>query len=617
MANIEHAVRATFHSDQARFDQFSYSEPDKVRIGHIDLDLRTDFERRILEGIATLDIERKRERHAAQLVLDTRDLAIQRVETQCTGHSFESADYELGPPHEVLGAPLRIEMPPTVARVRIQYRTSENASALQWLDPAQTAGKTRPFLFTQSQSIHARSWIPLQDTPGVRLTYSARVRTPDGLLAVMSAENNPNAARDGLQAFQMNRPIPPYLIALAVGELEFAPTGARTGVFAERPVISSAAYEFADGEKMVEAVEQLYGPYLWGRFDILVLPPSFPYGGMENPSLIFVTPTLIAGDRSSVSLIAHELSHAWSGNLVTNATWSDFWLNEGFTTYIERRIQERLYGKRRAQIEDVLAQQKLDDEMRRLTPREQVLHINLKGRDPDSVVTQVPYVKGAMFLKSLEQAFGREVFDSFLRKYFEHFAFRSVTTEDAMRFLRENLLKDYPDRAAKVPIEEWISEPGLPESAPRAVSHELDSILKQAEEWQKGALKLSQLNTKKWSAQEWLYFLRSLSIESDCARMTELDEAFSLTQVTNSEILQQWLLMAIRCNYTAAFPRLEEFLATVGRLIFIKPLYESLSKTPQGKKLAKAIYDRVRCNYHPISQAAIFKILESGDKKSG
>lgn len=609
MSKLQNDVRTALPADIAKRDPHSYSEPEAVRVTHVDLELRPLFDKRTLEGTATLKLTRNDRYPLAPLILDTHNLEIHRVEATSLAGSYKPVKYDIGPSDAILGAPLSIEAPRNVSQVRVSYSSDPDATALQWLDPAQTAGKKHPFLFTQSQSIHARSWIPLQDTPGVRLTYSARVETPAGLLAVMSAQNNPNAARGESQAFQMNRPIPPYLIALAVGDLEFAATGPRTGVFAEPPLIAAAAYEFADAEKMLEAAERLYGPYLWGRFDTLVLPPSFPYGGMENPGLIFVTPTLISGDRSSVSLIAHELSHAWSGNLVTNATWSDFWLNEGFTTYIERRIQERLYGKRRAEIEEVLAEQKLDEEMKRLAPRDQVLHINLDGRDPDSGVTQVPYIKGALFLKSLEETFGRQRFDKYLRSYFEHFAFKSVTTQDAIRYLRENLLNEYPDLAATVPIEEWIFEPGLPDSAPRADSPELDKIRLEAQKWQNHKLDLRKLDTHRWIPQEWVHFLRSLPAGLDFGRMSELDQAFRLTESANAQILQQWLLMALRCQYTPAYPRLEEFVATVGRLIFIKPLYEELMKSESGRKMARAIYSRVRANYHPISQAAIDKIV--------
>jgi len=596
-----------FQLNPSTNDVHSYSEPDKVRVRHIDLDLEPSFDRRTLEGSVVLTIEKAPRHLTAPLVLDTRGLSVHAVEASADGESFRNAKYEVGSEDPILGAPLRISLLPQESKVRINYSTASNATALQWLNPAQTAGKKFPFLYTQSQPIHARSWIPIQDTPRIRLTYTARVRTPMGLCAVMSVGNNPKANCGDFYAFSMERPVPPYLIALAIGDIGFASTGTRTGVYAERPVLQSAAYEFADAEKMLERAEQLYGPYLWGRFDTLVLPPSFPFGGMENPGLIFVTPTLIAGDRSSVSVIAHELAHAWSGNLVTNATWSDFWLNEGFTTFIERRIQEDLYGKVRAEIEEVLAQERLAEEMRKLEPRDQILHIDLTGRDPDCGTTLVPYVKGALFLKSLEEAFGRDRFDDYLKRYFARFSFQSITTEEALNHLKNNLLDKCPDVAVQVSLREWIYEPGLPTSAPMAVSESLNRIRKQAEEWQKH--NVNHLRTQDWSAHEWLHFLRSLPSDLGSRKMRELDETLHLTQRTNAEILHQWLLMAVRNQYEPACPRLKEFLATVGRRIYIKPLYEELVKTDAGKKFAEAIYGTVRSSYHPISQATIDKIV--------
>jgi leukotriene-A4 hydrolase len=588
-------------------DVHSYSEPEKVRISHVDLELHASFERKVIEGIAILKIVRTKNSGSDPLVLDTRGLSINQVEVGRHDQAFKIAKYRMGPIDRVLGAPLVVELPADADRVRISYKTGSNASGLQWLDAAQTAGQQSPFLYTQSQAIHARSWIPLQDTPAVRITYSARVQVPAGLLAVMSAADNTASPRNGWFEFQMDHPIPSYLIALAVGDLSFAATGNRTGVYAEPQVIDRAAYEFQEAEKMLEAAEQLYGPYLWGRFDILVLPPSFPFGGMENPGLIFVTPTLIAGDRSSVSVIAHELAHAWSGNLVTNATWSDFWLNEGFTTYIEYRIQERLYGKSRAEMEEVLAQQRLAKEMAKLEPRDQILHIDLEGRDPDSGTTLVPYVKGALFLQSLEKAFGRQRFDDFLKSYFFHFKFQSITTEQAINYLKTNLFEKYPEVPFDESLSEWIDEPGLPASAPRASSELLGKVRQQAEEWQ--GCNANHLRTQNWNAPEWLYFLRSLPPELGAEKMKELDETFHLTRAKNAEIVQQWLLMAVRNQYEPAYSRLEEFLATVGRRIYIKPLYEELVRTDDGKRFAQAIYSRVRNTYHPISQAAIDKIV--------
>src|SRR5262249_14285620 len=302
--------------------------------------------------------------------------------------------------------------------VRVHYATGPQASGLLWLGRELTASKKHPFLYTQSEAIHARSWIPLQDSPGVRVTYSARLHTPAGMLAVMSATNDPKNPRNGEHRFKLKQAIPPYLIALAVWDLAVGALRARAGVYAEPGVVKKAAAEFGDLEKMVEAVEELYGPYRWGRYDVLVLPPSFPFGGMENPRLTFLSPTVLAGDRSLVSLLAHELAHSWSGNLVSNATWSDFWLNEGFTVYLERRIVEKVYGEKRAAMEAVLGRRSLEREIADLKLSDQVLHIDLKGRDPDDGLTDIPYEKGALFLKHLEAAFGRTKFDAFLKSYF-------------------------------------------------------------------------------------------------------------------------------------------------------------------------------------------------------
>jgi leukotriene-A4 hydrolase len=373
-------------------DVHSYANPHEIRVRHVDLDLEVRFDERVLRGSAMLGVERRRP-EASSLRLDTRDLEVESVEAS-DGERWLAVEFSLGAADAILGSPLTIALPPGADRVRIAYATRPGASGLQWLSPEQTAGRRRPFLFSQSQAIHARSWIPLQDTPAVRITYGARVRTPADLMAVMSAAGNSTGERGGAYRFAMPQPIPAYLLAIAVGDLGFARLGPRTGVYAERPVVDAAAAEFDDIERMMDAAERLYGPYRWDRYDILVLPPSFPFGGMENPRLTFATPTVLAGDKSLVSLVAHELAHSWSGNLVTNATWSDFWLNEGFTTYIERRLVEEVYGRERSEMEAVLGRQDLEDEIARLPDRDEILHIDLAGRDPDDGATRLPYEKG-------------------------------------------------------------------------------------------------------------------------------------------------------------------------------------------------------------------------------
>jgi len=615
---------STFTTSMARAqavqDFHSYANPAAVRVRHLDLDWNVLFDQKILKGTAVLTVQRVSQ--TEPLILDTRDLQIEKVETSVDGVVYSAGTFTVGSSDKILGAPLTIPLPAKANRVRIHYSTSPGASGLQWLEPAQTAGKKDPFVFTQSEAIHARSWIPTQDTPQVRVTYTARVRTPRRLLAVMSAENLSGTARDGDYSFRMRQAIPSYLIALGVGDLRFRSLGPRTGVYAEPPLIDLAAKELSDTEKMVVATERLYGPYRWGRYDILVLPPSFPYGGMENPRLTFATPTILAGDKSLVSLVAHELAHSWSGNLVTNATWRDFWLNEGFTVYLERRILEAVYGRGREEMEAALGLRDLKEELANLEDRDEILHIDLKGRDPDDGSTDIPYEKGALFLRHLEQTFGRAPFDRFLQSYFNHFAFQSITTDQFVAYLKQNLLDSNPALAAKVPIDEWINQPGLPASAPQPTSTAFTRVEEQARLWLRGELTAAKIPAAAWTTQEWLHFLKTVqdevsvptSREGDrvkaADRMVELDQAFHLTRSGNSEIAFQWLLMSIRNRYEPANQRLEEFLMTIGRRKFIKPLYEELAKTPEGKERALAIYRQARPTYHPIAVTTIDDVLK-------
>ena len=607
-------------------DVHSYANPPAVRVRHVDLDWNVLFDQKILKGTATLTIERTSQ--TEPLVVDTRDLKIEKVETSVNGRQYRPATFTVGTSDKILGAPLTIPLPARATRVRIHYSTSPGASGLQWLAPAQTAGKKDPFMFTQSQAIHARSWIPLQDTPAVRVTYNARVRTPRNLLAVMSAENHPRTARDGDYRFRMRQPIPSYLIALAVGDLRFRSLGPRTGVYAEPQVIDRAARELSDTEKMVIATERVYGPYRWGRYDLLVLPPSFPFGGMENPRLTFATPTILAGDKSLVALVAHELAHSWSGNLVTNATWRDFWLNEGFTVYLERRIQEAVYGRARAEMEAALGLRDLQEELATVEDRDEILHVDLKGRDPDEGFTDVPYEKGALFLLHLEQTFGRARFDNFLRRYFDHFAFQSITTEQFLAYLKQNLLNKYPEQVAQVPIDEWIEKPGLPAGAPKPESQAFARVEEQVKRWLGGEIPATQIPVASWTTQERLHFLKfvqsalqpppssggpaatQLSQTERARLMGELDRAFNLTRSGNSEIAFQWLMMSIQNNYEPAYPRLEEFLLSVGRRKFIRPLYQELAKTPEGRARAITIYRTARPTYHPIAVTGIDEDLK-------
>lgn len=593
-------------------DPHSLSNPHAVRVRHLHLDLTADFSSRTLSGTATLDLKRI-EPDADAVVLDTRNLAIGKVEA-ATGEEWREVAFTLQHVSETLGSALRIGLPAGADKVRIEYQTSPEATGLQWLNPAQTASKQQPFLFSQSQAIHARSWVPLQDTPQVRFTYSATVRTPQALKAVMSAENDPND-RDGAYEFRMPQPIPSYLMAIGIGDLVFQSMSERTGVYAEPPVVEAAAREFGDTERMMQISEKLYGPYRWGRYDLLILPPSFPFGGMENPRLSFITPTVIAGDKSLVALIAHELAHSWSGNLVTNATWRDLWLNEGFTTFLTYRIMEAVYGERRMRMERVLGYQDLQQDLATLPPGDTILAIDLQGRDPDDVFSDVPYEKGALFLTWLEEKFGRETFDAFLLDYFNHFAFQSISTEQFLDYLQAKLLDKHSGAVTLEQVHAWVYEPGLPSDHPLPQSDAFEKVQEARQTWLAGRLQAAEIPTAEWTTHEWLYFLNTLPVKLAPAQLQELDAAFSLTQSPNSEIAHSWLLIAIRNNYQPAFGRLERYLIQIGRRKLIKPLYEELMKTPEGAEFARGVYEQARPGYHPLAQNTLDAIVLRDERR--
>jgi aminopeptidase N len=595
---------------EAASDIHSFARPAEARVTHVALDLRADFDARQLRGTAALTVERRP--GATEIVLDTRDLDIEQV----ADGSGAALKYTLGASDAIKGQPLTVALPERDSPVVVTYRTRPTAAALQWLTAEQTAGRRVPYLFSQGQAILTRTWIPTQDSPGIRQTYSARVVVPAQLRAVMSAEQlTPDGVASGSERafeFRLTHPIPPYLIALAIGDIEPRTIGPRTAVYAETPVLDRAAFEFADLERMVGTAESLLGPYRWGRYDLLVLPPSFPFGGMENPRLTFATPTVIAGDRSLVSLVAHELAHSWSGNLVTNATWSDFWLNEGMTTYVERRIMEALYGKERADILRVLGWRELQGEVARLggpASRDTVLHVDLTGRDPDEGMTQIPYDKGAALLDTIEAAVGRERFDAYLRSYFDRHAFQPITSAAFLDDLRSHLLKGDAEAERRLRLDEWVYQAGIPDNAVVPASPALDRVAAQSKAFAEGAAARS-LETRGWSTQEWLHFLDNLPAQLTPAQLADLDRAHGLTKSGNSEILFAWLRIAIRNHYRPALPALERFLTSQGRRKFLRPLYEDLMAQDWGRAEARRIYALARPLYHGVATSTLDPIVK-------
>ncbi len=575
----------------------SHARPADARVTHVSLDLVADFERRVLSGSATLSIEARA--NAREIVLDSDGLIVKAVHTNLSETSFE-----FGSRDENLGQALAIAIGPGVTSLVIDYETAPGAGALQWLEPAQTASGKR-FLFSQGQAILTRTWIPTQDSPGIRQTYDARIVAPEGLKVVMSAEmlTPEGEAAEGGRAFRfrMANPIPPYLIAIAIGDLAFHAIGPRTGVWTEPSMIAAAAYECADMERMLSAAEAMYGRYRWGRYDVLVLPPSFPYGGMENPRLTFLTPTFLAGDRSLVSLIAHELAHSWSGNLVTNALWADSWLNEGFTSYIEGRIVEALYGQENAAMQFELAWADIQKAIADNPPDFTRLHL-IGERGAEDNVTAIVYDKGALFLRTLERELGRRRFDAYLRSYFDRHAFQPMTTQWFVEDFRQRVIRGDAALEARLQVDAWAYEPGLPSNAIAPRSDAFARVATQVDAFSAGG-SASAVAWGDWGTFERQRFLQTLPRELSAARLTELETALSLNATGNSEVLFDWLSLAIANRHELAMRAVEHFLTRMGRGKFVRPLYRGLMAQGEwGIAHARRIYARARAGYHPIVQ---------------
>ncbi|MDA9066311.1 M1 family metallopeptidase [Flavobacteriales bacterium] len=574
-------------------DVHSYAQFDQAYTTHLFLDLVADFDKKTLTGVAAHTIQNN---NASEIVFDIKDLNIDKIITNDEGKEVK---FEIGAEDKILGKPLTVQITPKTTRVEIYYSTNPTSDAVQWLSPQQTADKTDPFLFTQGEAILTRSWIPIQDSPGNKITYSARFKVPDSLTAVMSAKTTSH--KNGEFEFEMNQPIPCYLIALAIGKLEYKSLGARSGVYAEPSMMEACYNEFSDLEKMIDAAEGLYGPYAWEQYDVIVLPPSFPFGGMENPRLTFATPTIIAGDKSLTSLIAHELAHSWSGNLATNATWDDFWLNEGFTVYFEGRIIEELYGKDYADMLSILSYNGLLAELEDLPAQDTRLKLDLEGRSPDDGMSAIAYDKGCFMLMMIEENIGREKFDQFLNSYFDHFKFKNLNTEEFLAYINEKL-----PEVKKLNLEEWIYKPGLPSNCPKIVSAKFDKV---DANFESKIYLENPRSTNDWTTHEWLRFIGKIDTSWSITDFEQADKLFDFTNSGNSEIAAAWFEKSIRADYKIVYPQLEAFLVKVGRRKFLTPLYRAMKETG-NIETARNIYAKARPNYHFVSTNTMDALLK-------
>jgi aminopeptidase N len=589
----------------SRIDPHSFHDSAQPAVRHAQLDWRVDFQRSRLVGRVDLALHAPAD---GALDLDAKGLEIHAVQDGLG----QVLAFELSAEQPILGQRLRVHCPAGTRQVVIDYATSPDAAGLQWLEPAQTAGGRLPFVFSQCQPIHARTLLPVQDTPAVRITYAARVAVPTGQTAVMSAA--PTGSTPGPEpgwttfAFDMPQPIPPYLLALAVGELQAHDLSARARVWAEPATLAAAAWEFAAIEGLIETAERLFGPYDWERYDMLVLPPAFPYGGMENPRMTFLTPTLLAGDRSLVDVVAHELAHSWTGNLVTNASMEHFWLNEGFTVWAERRILEALHGEHAAMLSWALGQRALNEALQRFGADSPLtcLRTRLDGVDPDDVFSSVPYEKGARFVALLERSAGRARFDAFVRAYMARFRFTSISSETFLEFLEQHL----PGLAAQVGAQRWLYEPGLPDNAPAFHSAALEQLVALAEAWPQGARPGAE-QVARWQPTELLVYLQHLPRGLDTEECRWLDEHLALMDRGNHEVLVEWLVIAASSDYAPAFERLREVLLRVGRVKYLRPLYGALGRHPRTRALARRLYAEARPGYHALSRRVTESVLAS------
>ncbi len=588
----------------SRMDPHSYFDTDQAHIRHLRLRWNVDFSALRLDGEAGLELHSPA---SGPLDLDTRGLEIRSVQTG----AGTDIPYELAPEEPILGSRLRLDLPPGTRSLTIAYRTASGASALQWLTPEQTEGKRHPYLFSQCQAIHARSMVPVQDTPRVRVTYRAEITVPAPLAAVMSA--GPAGERPGpapgvrTLVFDMPQPIPPYLIALAVGHLESRELSPRSRVWAEPESVDAAAWEFDAVETMLQKAEELFGPYEWDRFDMLVLPPSFPYGGMENPRMTFLTPTLLAGDRSLIDVVAHELAHSWTGNLVTNATSEHFWLNEGFTMWAERRILEALRGTEASVLAWASGEKALQDAFERFGADSPLtrLRTELVGVDPDDVFSTIPYEKGSRFLTLIEHTVGRRRFDRFVREYIARFHFTSITTEEFIDFLEAHL----PGTSERVQARRWLYEPGMADNAPVFRSPALEELTALAGRWGEGVRPAAR-QVSQWHPDELLVYLQHLPRPLDRAACAWLEANLQLTGRRNYEILVEWLTIAAASDYEPVFPRLREILTHVGRMKYLRALYTAMGRHPRTQALAREIFVTAGPTYHGLSRRVVQSILD-------
>ncbi|XP_054153154.1 leukotriene A-4 hydrolase-like isoform X2 [Oppia nitens] len=604
-------------------DANSFARPDLSRVSHISWKAFINFDDQIIEATVDLTVDKQNET-IDELFLDTTQLSIFDVRN---GETNEQLSYELSPSVAVFGSKLTVKLPPKKRSIiRIDYRTSNKASALQWLKPEQTAGKRQPYLFSQCQAIYCRSIIPCQDTPAVKTPYDATVVVPKDVVVLMSAmrveSGSWHQSDKGMTKeyrFEQKIAIPSYLMAIVAGDLVSKRIGPRSHVWSEPEVIDQCAYEFANTEKFITTAENIVGPYVWGIYDLLVLPPSFPFGGMENPCLTFVTPTLLAGDRSLDVVVAHEIAHSWTGNLVTNKNWGNFWLNEGFTRFLEMKIVGRLNGgEPNRQFNAIGGLKALKFEIEAMGEQNNYtkLMIDPRGVDPEDAFSSVPYEKGHTFLFYLEQLLGGpQVFEPFLKSYINHFKYQSIETNDFKEYL-ENYFKDKTDILSKVEWDLWLHSTGMPPIIPdydKSLSKmctELTNKWINANDNNLSEFKLSDISSMNpMQVKEFLSQLLDSEIPLSLTKMHVLTEIYGLKSNKNSEIRSIWIRLGLKSHWKECINETIEFITSQGRMKFVKPIYRALYAWDETKQLAVNTFNANKNQMMSISLNSVAKEL--------
>ncbi|XP_078276838.1 aminopeptidase B-like [Rhinoraja longicauda] len=614
----------------SRGDAATASSCDDFSVRHLHLELRVEFDRRRLAGRAVLQLGFLRPEQRL-LRLDTHpSLSVEAVRARYgIGTPAQTLEHRTRP-FTTYGSVLELTLPGPCdpaepLEVTIDYTTGDGPGVV-WLNPEQTAGKVKPYLFTQGQAVLNRSFFPCFDTPAVKSTYSASIKVPEGFTAVMSATEWEHDKKENVFHFKMRQPIPAYLIALAVGDIVSAEVGPRSRVWTE-PCLLDAAKEEFNGviEEFLTVGEKLFGPYVWGRYDLLFMPPSFPFGGMENPCLTFVTPCLLAGDRSLANVIIHEISHSWFGNLVTNANWGDFWLNEGFTMYAQRRISTEVYGAEYTCLEAATGRALLRKHMDNTGENHPLNKLKVKiehGIDPDETYNETPYEKGFCFVSYLAHLVGdQNKFDAFLRAYVEKFKFKSIVAEDTLNFYLDyfpELKKQDVEKRPGFEFDCWLNTPGWPPYLPDLSSG--DTLMKPAESlaslWFAAELNMDAIKAVdlcSWKTYQIIHFLDKLLEKSPLppGNTEKLAEMYpNISKSKNAELRFRWVQIVVRNNYEDAFDELRDFLQSQGKQKYTVPLYQAMWTETEGtRKLAQEIFATTGNQLHQNVQNFVKKIF--------